>query len=210
MRSLQRSALVVLVLGISACSGSSGFKTVEPGSTQRGIASWYGPGFHGKLTANGEVYDMDQVSAAHKTLPFETVVRVQNLDNGQHLDVRINDRGPFVRGRIIDLSREAARRIGMIGSGTARVELEILTVPGSAAKHQRYAVQIGAYRDLPDAEDALLASRNRYPQTRIYSADGWHRVLAGSFKDEKKAAKLARKVERNGISAFVRQVPKGA
>ena len=91
-----------------------------------GNASWYGPGFAGRLTANGEVFDPSQLTAAHKTLPFGTRVRVTNLNNGRSIDVRINDRGPFKPGRVIDLSRAAAERIGMIGSGTAPVRLELL------------------------------------------------------------------------------------
>ncbi len=93
------------------------------GFRERGTASWYGSDFHGKRTANGEIYDMDGMTAAHKTLPLGTLVRVSNLENNREVEVRINDRGPFVQGRIIDLSREAAKRIGMMGAGTARVEI---------------------------------------------------------------------------------------
>ena len=95
-----------------------------------GVASWYGPGFHGRRTANGEIYNMNIMTAAHKTLPFDTIVRVTNLDNGLSVVVRINDRGPFVKGRIIDLSRSAAEEIGMIGPGTAQVQLKILSHGG--------------------------------------------------------------------------------
>ncbi len=93
---------------------------------EMGIASWYGGYFHGRTTANGETYDQDGMTAAHKALPFNTRVRVTNLENGKSVLVRINDRGPFVGERIIDLSREAARRIDMLGPGTAKVLLEIL------------------------------------------------------------------------------------
>ena len=93
---------------------------------QTGIGSWYGDKFAGKLTANGEIFDPELVTAAHKTLPMPSVVRVTNLDNGKSLVVRINDRGPFVAGRIIDLSREAARRIGYKDNGLARVRVQLL------------------------------------------------------------------------------------
>lgn len=93
---------------------------------ERGIASWYGPNFHGKKTANGEVFDMNLVSAAHKTLPMPSVVRVTNLENGRSLIIRINDRGPFVRGRIIDLSRHAAELLGFSNKGTAMVHVRLL------------------------------------------------------------------------------------
>ena len=93
---------------------------------QTGIASWYGPNFHGKRTADGEVYDQNDVTAAHKTLPLPSLVRVTNLDNGRSLVVRVNDRGPFVNGRIIDLSRRSAQLLGIVGPGTAKVRVQIL------------------------------------------------------------------------------------
>jgi rare lipoprotein A len=94
-----------------------------------GIASWYGPGFDGNYTANGEVYDMNGVSAAHKTLPFGTVVRVIDLETGRSIVVRINDRGPFVEGRIIDLSKGAAEKLGLIDRGITKVGLRIIRWP---------------------------------------------------------------------------------
>lgn len=94
-----------------------------------GIASWYGSDFNGRLTANGEVYDMYKMTAAHKTLPLGTVVKVTNQDNGMTAEVRINDRGPYVKGRIIDLSRTAGRAIGMREAGTANVKLEVVRWP---------------------------------------------------------------------------------
>ena len=94
-----------------------------------GIASWYGEDFNGRLTANGEVYDMYKFTAAHKTLPLGTVVKVTNLDNGKTVEVRINDRGPYVKGRIIDLSRTAGRAIDMREAGTAQVKLEVVHWP---------------------------------------------------------------------------------
>jgi len=94
-----------------------------------GIASWYGPGFDGNLTANGEIYDMNAVSAAHKTLPFGTIVRVVELDTGRSIVVRINDRGPFVDGRIIDLSKGAARELGIVDKGITDVGLRIVRWP---------------------------------------------------------------------------------
>lgn len=93
---------------------------------ETGIASWYGPQFHGKLTANGEVYDMNDVTAAHRTLPMPSIVRVVNLDNGRSLVVRVNDRGPYARGRIIDLSRRSAQLLGFEGKGTARVRVQVM------------------------------------------------------------------------------------
>ena len=98
-----------------------------------GTASWYGPGFAGRPTANGEVFDPNALTAAHRSLPFGTQVRVTNLRNGESIIVRINDRGPFVGGRIIDLSREAAARIGMVNRGVARVRVEVLSADAAPA-----------------------------------------------------------------------------
>jgi len=94
-----------------------------------GIASWYGPGFDGRHTANGEIYDMNEISAAHKTLPFGTIVQVVDLETGKSVIVRINDRGPFIKGRIIDLSKGAAEKLGIIDKGITKVGLRILRWP---------------------------------------------------------------------------------
>ena len=100
---------------------------VDESYDETGIASWYGPKFHGKRTANGEFFDMNAVSAAHKTLPMPSMVRVTNLDNGRQISVRVNDRGPFVRGRIIDMSRRGAQLLGFRHKGTARVRVRIMS-----------------------------------------------------------------------------------
>jgi rare lipoprotein A len=137
--------IAVLALPLGACAPTTRVATlpsvsVEPaaavatpapprhaGAHQEGVASWYGPGFAGRTTANGEVFDPSMLTAAHRTLPFGTRVLVTNLSNGRNVEVRINDRGPFKAGRVIDLSRAAAEHIGMLGSGTARVRLEVIT-----------------------------------------------------------------------------------
>jgi len=105
--------------GISASGTTAGFQ-------QRGVASYYGEGFHGNLTANGETFDMNALTCAHLTLPFDTVLLVKNLDNDREVTVRVNDRGPYVGGRIIDLSRGAAERLGMLEAGTANVLLTVI------------------------------------------------------------------------------------
>lgn len=102
------------------------------GHVERGIASWYGRKFHGQQTANGERYDMHAMTAAHRELPLPSYVRVENLDNGREITVRVNDRGPFKRNRIIDLSREAASRLGMLEAGTAPVEIRTVQSPARA------------------------------------------------------------------------------
>ena len=126
-----------------------------------GIASWYGPNFHAKRTSNGEIYNMYAMTAAHKTLPMNTMVRVDNLENGKSSVVRINDRGPFVRGRIIDLSNAAAHKIDMVKKGTARVRLTILGFNAKIARTKsekeavaaagQFYVQVGAFSRLEGA-----------------------------------------------------------
>jgi len=107
--------------------GSTGKGWVETGE-----ASWYGGKFHGRQTASGEIYDMHGISAAHKTLPLGTRVRVTNLSNDRQLIVRVNDRGPFIKGRIIDCSREAARQLGFLDAGVTRVKIEVVSWPAGA------------------------------------------------------------------------------
>jgi rare lipoprotein A len=116
---------------------------------ETGIASWYGEQFHGKYTANGEVFDLNQVTAAHRTLPMPTVVRVTNLDNGRSIAVRVNDRGPYARGRIIDMSRRAAQLLGFEGQGTAKVHVQIM-VPES--------IQVASLAGRRGTEPALAAA----------------------------------------------------
>ncbi|MCB9992438.1 MAG: septal ring lytic transglycosylase RlpA family protein [Hyphomicrobiaceae bacterium] len=123
------AALVAALLCVSPLSVStlvSGSSVALAATYQQGTASWYGPGFNGQRTANGETFNMNSLTAAHKSLPFGTRVKVTNLRNGKSVTVRINDRGPYAHGRIIDLSKAAAQDIGMIGSGTAQVKLEIV------------------------------------------------------------------------------------
>lgn len=138
----------VLLFALAAAGGASAFEV--------GTASWYGGKFQGRKTANGEIFDTNKFTAAHRTLPFHTEVKVTNLDNGNSTVVRINDRGPFVQGRIIDLSRAAAEELDMIHSGTARVRLEIVgaAAPADGLKPAGDPVQPTAdSADFPGAEE---------------------------------------------------------
>ncbi|MBL8173416.1 MAG: septal ring lytic transglycosylase RlpA family protein [Bryobacterales bacterium] len=172
------------------------------GDTETGIASWYGEPYHGRRAANGEIYDMNGYTAAHRTWPFETMVRVTNLTNRREVDVRITDRGPFVDGRIIDLSRAAAEQIEMTGPGTARVRLQVLSSASSAAF---YTVQAGAFADRAKAE-ALRGKLNSFPHARIVprgSRPVLYRVLVGKAQTEEGAAQLAGQVRRLSGEAIV-------
>lgn len=129
-RPLRATLALTLLLALAAC-GTSGHSVLKepyesPSSASTGIASWYGPGFHGRQTASGERFDQNALTAAHRSLAFGTRVRVTNLSNGRSVVVTINDRGPFVGGRIIDLSKQAAAKIGMVRQGTAKVRVEVV------------------------------------------------------------------------------------
>lgn len=122
-----RLGLVVFCLSLGACSWiPKGESDLDVGIKERGMASWYGVPFHGRLAANGEVFDMEAMTAAHRTLPLGSMVRVVNLLNGKHVRVRINDRGPYVNGRILDLSHAAAAQLGMVEGGLSVIQLEVI------------------------------------------------------------------------------------
>lgn len=141
----RRCAAVVaaLALGIPGCSLFRREAPPGPGTTQVGTASWYGPKLHGGRTASGERFDQNDFTAAHPTLPLGTRVRVTNLDNGRAVVVRINDRGPATRGRLLDVSYAAARALGMLRRGTTRVRIEVLDGPAPAARSGRARLRPG-------------------------------------------------------------------
>jgi rare lipoprotein A len=175
-----------------------------------GLASWYGHPYHGRASASGEIYDMEQMTAAHRTLRFGTWVRVHDLDNEKTVDVRINDRGPFIDGRIIDLSHAAARAIDMIGPGVARVRLEILIQPAAPVSKAvveggpaRFAVQVGAFRDRANAERLRSEMEAKYGTARLVERAGgpapW-RVLVGLESTEEGAGALAQRIRSENAS----------
>lgn len=167
------------------------------GFRQRGIASWYGKNFHGKKTSNGEIYDMYAMTAAHKTLPLGTYVRVQNLENNRELEVRINDRGPFIRGRIIDLSYTAAKQLGIVGPGTADVEIVALGTPAASDSDTghtfvqgdyysgNFTFQVGAFANRGNAERLKRKLDEQYKNAHITLYDRgdkiFYRVRVGAF-----------------------------
>jgi peptidoglycan lytic transglycosylase len=160
---------------------------------EEGVASWYGIPFNGHRTSNGEIYDMHQFTAAHRTLPFNCVVRVTNLDNGKQTEVRINDRGPFVANRIIDLSLSAAQAIEMVGPGTAHVRLDIVSGPNPQAGF--FGVQIGAFRVEENAEKLKEQLETSYSPVSIATFDSpngtFYRVRVGHLPSEDAAQQLA-------------------
>lgn len=180
-----------------------------PGSIEEGNASWYGYPYHGRQAANGEIYDMEKLTAAHRTLPFGTWVLVENKQNGKIVTVRITDRGPFVDGRIIDLSRAAARQIDMLGPGTAPVRVVVTSRPAEAPAEEFYSVQVGAFREKAHAEQVRADMQRRYGAARIEWREGNpvpYRVLVGGKRPIDEANDLAGKLREDGATAFVVRV----
>ena len=166
-------------------------------AAEEGLASWYGGKFHGRLTSSGEVFDTNQMTAAHRTLPFGTLVKVINQDNGKSTIVKINDRGPFVEGRIIDLSRAAADELGMVGEGVARVVLEIVDFVTDKAL---YAVQVGAYGLEKNADKARAALADAgFVASTENTALGITRVFVRGIS-EKELADVEKRLEGLGFS----------
>jgi rare lipoprotein A len=167
--------------------------------TEEGVASWYGVPFHGRRTSNGEIYDMYQFTAAHRTLPFNGVVRVTNLRNGKQTEVRVNDRGPFVANRIIDLSFAAARAIEMIGTGTSPVRLELIS--GLSPVAGFFAVQVGAFQVQENAERLRARLSASYSPVTIQLYDAptgvFYRVRVGRLPSEDAANQLAEQLRAN-------------
>ncbi|HEV3278837.1 MAG TPA: septal ring lytic transglycosylase RlpA family protein [Terriglobia bacterium] len=173
---------------------------------EKGLASWYGHPYHGRPTSSGEIYNMYAMTAAHRTLPFGTQVRVHDLDNGQAVEVRINDRGPFVDGRIIDLSYSAAKAMGMLGAGVARVQLEILN-PAVLKTPGIFAVQVGAFRERSNADRLRDRIAERFQPVIIQSFDRgdglYHRVRVGQESTEEAAQELGRQLQQAGLATDV-------
>lgn len=212
--------LVSLSLFLASCGVTSrldkrsGGNSVTAGTDQileEGVASWYGPNFHGKLTANGEKYDMHGLTAAHRTLPFNTVVEVENVDNGKKVQVRINDRGPFAKNRIIDLSKKAAEEIEMVGPGTANVSLRLVdgdleNSRTTDLKVATYTVQLASF----DEEYKAYAHSRKIKGSRVekINLDGSsvYRVYYGVYVKEDEAKRQQQKLNSQGFSGYVKQI----
>ena len=163
---------------------------------ERGGASWYGEPFHGRRTASGEVYDMYRISAAHKTLPLGSKVKVRNERNGRELELVINDRGPFVKGRIIDLSYEAARRLGSVEDGVVPITLYVRKLPETHC----FSVQLGAFsnRDNAGRYADTMAAELDVP-CRVVNRMGYYKVLAGRFPTEAEARRFSEALQQDSF-----------
>jgi len=194
---------------------------VSVGDTMTGISSWYGPNFHGKYTSNGEIYNMYKKTAAHKTWPMDTMVRVTNLQNGKSTIVRINDRGPFVDGRIIDCSYAAGKELGLDKMGIAKVKLEVIGFAGQISKQNKkshkktkvqkvklknFGVQVGAFSNYNGAKKVAARYNSMYPNNKTIvkkfdTSNGTiYRVWMMGFDNEKQARDFK---ECNGIDGAI-------
>lgn len=165
-----------------------------------GVASWYGWQFHGRPTANGETYDMNGLTAAHRTMPFGTVVRVSLIDGSAAVDVRINDRGPFVEDRIIDLSLGAARQLGMLRTGVAEVRLQVVDQP----QPQRYVLQVGSFGVADNARSLLRRLQARNVPAALETAGAFTRVVTAPATEAELPA-IEERLRAFGIGAWVRR-----
>lgn len=178
--------------------------------SQTGIASWYGPGFHGKATASGAIYDQNDLTAAHQTLPLGTRVMVTNLETGSSAAVTINDRGPFAKGRIIDLSYEAGKALGMIGPGTIPVRVEVLESPNNVQSIRTsldYTLQLGSFSQIENAQQLRDRLKISYADISIVplqaNAITYYRVQLGTFSNRNAAEERARQLSQSGFPVII-------
>lgn len=201
--------LIVLFLSLATISCGSKRGVVVPigvpADGPTGLASWYGEPYHGRPTASGEIFDMNKMTAAHRTLPFGTQVQVTNLQNGKKAEVKINDRGPFLPERLIDLSYAAAKKIEMLIAGVVPVRLQLLYLPKAGSA--KFAVQAGVFSDREAASNLKERLENKDgPVTITNERSPWgpvHRVLVGEFSKEEEALRLARALQSEGLAPMV-------
>lgn len=205
----------LILLSSAACSLPVANTPTAPAGrvTQTGVASWYGPGFHGRASASGTVYDQHGFTAAHQTLPLGARVTVTNLNNGKTAEVTVNDRGPFAKGRIIDLSYAAAQALGMIGAGTAPVRIEVLDGPFKIEKIRDrldYTLQIGSFTDMANAtklKDQI--GKSFAPPSDITvvpfrsNNSTFYRVQAGIFSSHGDAEEKAKQFIGQGLPVVI-------
>jgi len=177
----------------------------ESREPQYGVASWYGADFHGRATSSGEVYDMYQLTCAHQTLPLGTMVMVTNLENGKSLELKVNDRGPFVKERIIDVSHAAARMLGMWEKGTASVKVEVIGFAPELV--QRFTLQVGSFVDEINAQRLAEQLRKNFDNVSVTTLETqtqkYHRVRVGQFDTRESALITAERLSQMGFNVMV-------
>lgn len=176
----------------------------ESRGVQQGIASWYGADFHGRRTSSGEIYDMYQLTCAHNTLPLGTMVMVTNLENGRSIELKVNDRGPFVKGRIIDLSYAAARMLDMHEQGTAAVKVEVI---GVALPPAQLTIQVGSFVNEVNARNLAEQLRKDFENVQVTTMETptqkYHRVRVGQYETRESALITAERLSKMGFKVLV-------
>ncbi len=215
-------SILILSLVLFSCAKRGGYPPgsveqgpsqevyVKDGYTQVGIASWYGIEEHNNRAASGERFSKYAYTAAHKTLPMGTVVRVTNLENGRDVIVKINDRGPFVAGRIIDLSHAAAKSVDMITQGTVKVKVEVISTPSSRDSSYfdaLYTVQVASFSDNSNARKVKMKLDREYDDVRVeqikVGGDIFYRVRVGRYSTKNDAQETAKKLSKQGYNSRV-------
>ena len=207
------AGLLLFIGHLAGCAGTtprgSDFPAGYPvGYHERGMASWYGPGFDGRRTASGERFDMHQLTAAHRTLPFGSMVQVRSLFNDRRVIVRINDRGPFARGRVLDLSQAAASQLGMIAQGSHHVELKVIAYHGRSDEAGVLWIQVASFGDLTLARAFMAKLSDGYREVRLITIElpigTRYRVQVGRFTTEREATAVANRIDRQfQVESFV-------
>jgi rare lipoprotein A len=203
---LARAFFMITIVSLATGCSHMQKQIPGPGWVETGTASWYGEDFHGKPTASGEKYDMYGCSAAHKTIPLGSRVRVINLENGKEIIVPVNDRGPFVGARIIDMSYGAAQRLGMVEEGLAKVRIEVLELPRNYAGG-KYTIQLGAFAERDNARKLAIQIESRGYRPNIEEANihgsPLYRVRLGTFNSIESAQSLGQVLSTSGFNCFV-------
>lgn len=190
---------------------------VELAPFLEGMASWYGPDFHGKHTANGEIYNQWGMTAAHPILPMGTRILVENMSNGHKIRLRINDRGPYKKGRVLDLSKLAAKKLKVLGTGTAPVRIQVIRWPKNMAHnlgikaYRQYVVQLAAYQDSGKAKAFRDRIEDRFDWMKLKldrPTGKYFTVVAGPYDQRTTAVKVARTLSGKGIASLVRSYRK--
>ncbi len=196
--------IFIVAFVVSSCTFPAYRSPYAAGYVERGMASWYGEDFHGRPTSSGEIYDMYGLTAAHKLMPLGTVAKITNLDNGRSVVVKINDRGPFVDGRVIDLSYSAASEIDMVKEGVSKVEIKVLKWGESLSD---FTVQVGSFVVEENAQKLKAKLNRKYKNVHMITYETndnkYYRVRVGSTKDIRKAELIAERLSEEGFSFFI-------
>jgi len=203
---LQTKAPFIIFITVLLMYSCSSLPEIESSNVQTGLASWYGPNFHGKTTSSREIYNMYDMTAAHRSLPFGTYVMVTNMNNGKSVKVKINDRGPFVEGRIIDLSFAAAQVLDAVGPGVIPVKIEILVDESPPKSSQRYAIQVGSFANKENARSLQKKLKNTFRDVYVSAfqtpTQTFFRVRIKAT-DRHDAESITRRLNKEGYVAFV-------